>query len=77
MELKYCLTCGEIVDTDKRYPHIHWIPKGAFDWGMCTGPFADSPPPPILSDEQWETVFANEPSDAELEMMDREAETLR
>jgi len=60
----YCIEC----EKEEEVKFNSWHHK---EWGdmsiLCGGPFTTCPPPPDMTDEDWEFVFSNEP---ELEAQD-------
>jgi len=70
----YCIKCNRNLDSESiRYAIVtyHWL---NFD-EMCFGPFTSSPPP-IMTEQDWEWVFAHEPSPEEFALMEQEAQCL-
>ena len=68
MKFKYCIDCGKKVLTFKTFTgEAHWNPL----FKMCRGLFVFSAPPEDRPD--WDL---DEPSPAELEIMNRNAEIL-
>ena len=69
----WCIQCGKMVDVVEGLHFIrttfvgHWIEKV---WTVCTGPFAQCPPPPLL--DNWEE-FVQEPSEEEMELINSNA----
>jgi hypothetical protein len=62
-DVKYCLTCGqevEIIMMNETREDAHFI-EVYKDGGIpCFGPYAYCPPPPPLTNEEWETIFERE-----------------
>lgn len=82
MNTKYCLKCERevnvLVGCDGTEFHLIFVPAG-YDYpaevDTCEGVFTMSEPP-AFTEEDWAIVFANEPSQEELQEMDKEAESL-
>lgn len=58
-ELKYCMIHGkEVLVKQLRGSECH--PGNIeFEDHYCRGPFAEVPPPPPLTEEEWETILDN------------------
>jgi hypothetical protein len=59
-EIKYCLRHGIQVHAAKllnRYAHFPLEMDLENGEGYCFGPFAECPPPPALTEQQWEQIF--------------------
>jgi hypothetical protein len=65
-DMQYCIECEQVVDVYGNHTKFHTIPKEVFDWDVCNGPFTTSAPP-VMDGAAWDFVFANVPSDEELE----------
>ena len=65
-EIKFCLCHGyqavAYKDREERMFHEHFITIK--DSLKCLGPFAEVPPPPPLTEEDWEEIFMKEMDNA-------------
>lgn len=73
MDFKYCIQCEKYCQT---YGSVHEYHLKIYnslhepdEIDICDGPFAIDEPP-IMTEEDWETTFANAPDPVELEMME-------
>lgn len=58
----YCIKCGKDVRTIFKCFHINFVKVTDYvtKQEICYGPFTQCPPPPILNNDEWETVFSRE-----------------
>lgn len=80
MNTKYCITCEREVHvyelTVETYFHLKTVKLDIYnepkEVAICEGPFAVSAPVE-LSDQDWESIFNDEPGVDELALMDANA----
>jgi hypothetical protein len=58
-EPMYCIECEQIVNEDIHL--VTWQGEYGLDWDWCDGVLTTCPPPEI-TEEEWEAIFAQEDS---------------
>jgi hypothetical protein len=59
-ELKYCLVHGKEVLTRLLQGSECHPGNVELEEGYCHGPFAEAPPPPALTEEEWDLILEKE-----------------
>ena len=67
----WCIDCEQYVE---HYEHEYPISEDDYQW--CQNPILVSSKPPEMTEEEWNIVFQNEPSDDEMELINREAQEI-
>lgn len=80
IQIEYCLSCGrESYVEHGRHGKLHMKnyrnEMGLMELDWCEGPFATSAPIE-LTEQEWESIFHDAPTDEELMQMDENADEM-
>lgn len=78
MRIAYCLRCETYVKVHNDC-HVVWYKAYSDEpWEVdeCEGPFFECEPPARMTEDEWEAVFEDVPSDEEMELIEQSADEL-